>query len=203
MRRYLAVALLLAVAVVLAIGGHDVLSWRSAMSRGDARLRTHPVTAYWKAGTWLPDDPARSVLGLDDELALRRGVHAFVAAEGTPYGFDNGENRTRVRSGAEVVLEDLIAHAGARDASQAGNLLGVLVARGGRVTGGISADDRAREAFETAGRRDPANTAAKYNLELLLRRTRAKASREGQGQGSGALGHGRRGAGAGTPGRGY
>jgi hypothetical protein len=67
----------------------------------------------------------------------------------------------------------------------------------------VTADDRAREAFEAAVRRDPANLDAKYNLELLLRRTRATATREGPGNGSGALGQGRRGAGSGTPGRGY
>jgi hypothetical protein len=201
--RVLAAAALVLAAVLLALAAHDVLAWSSAISRGDARLRTHPVTAYWKANVVLPGDPARSVLTLDDDLALRRGVHAFVAAKGTPRGYDNGVTRTRVRSGAEVLLGDLAAHADAKAASQAGNLLGVLVAGSGVVTGGITADDRARVAFEAAVRRDPANEAAKYNLELLLRRTRAKATREGPGSGSGALGHGRRGAGSGTPGRGY
>ena len=118
-------------------------------------------------------------------------------------GFDNGVNQTRVRSGAEIVLSDLAANGTAADASQAGDLLGVLVAKAGRVTGGITADDRARSAFEAAVRRDPSNTDAKYNLELLLRRTKATTTRQGPGSGSGALAHGRRGAGAGTPGRGY
>ena len=77
------------------------------------------------------------------------------------------------------------------------------IAGSGRVTGGITADDRARSTFEAAIRRDPGNTAARYNLELLLRRTRATSTRQGPGNGSGALGHGRRGAGSGTPGRGY
>jgi hypothetical protein len=197
-----AIALVLA-AVVCGLAAHDVLAWRSAISQGDARLRTHPVTAYWNASPWLPGDPVRSMLALDDDLALRRGVHAFVAAKGTARGYDNGETRARVRSGAEVVLGDLAAHADAQAASQAGNLLGVLVAGSGVVTGGVTADDRARAAFEAAVRRDPANEAAKYNLELLLRRTRAKATRQGPGSGSGALGRGRRGAGSGTPGRGY
>jgi len=201
--RIVAATALVAAAALLALGAHDVLVWRSAVSHGDARLRTRPVTAVWRAGTWLPGDPARSVLSLDDDLALRRAVRAFVSARGTPRGFDEGETRTRVRSGAEVALEDVVAHGGARAASQAGNLLGVLVAGSGRVTGGITADDRARAAFEAAIRRDPSNEAAKYNLELLLRRTRGTATRQGPGSGSGALGHGRRGAGAGTPGRGY
>jgi hypothetical protein len=198
-----AIALVLA-AVVCGLAAHDVLAWRSAIAQGDARLRSqHPARAYWKANAVLPGDPARSMLALDDDLALRRGVHAFVAAIGTPRGYDNGATRTRVRSGAEVLLGDLAAQADAKAASQADNLLGVLVAGSGVVTGGITADDRARASFEAAIRRDSTNEAAKYNLELLLRRTRAQGTRQGPGSGSGALGHGRRGAGSGTPGRGY
>jgi hypothetical protein len=71
------------------------------------------------------------------------------------------------------------------------------------VTGGLTADDRAQDAFDAAIRRDTSNTAAKENLELLLRRTRATSTRHGAGNGSGSRGQGRRGAGAGTPGRGY
>jgi hypothetical protein len=143
------------------------------------------------------------LLALGDDLALRRAVRAFLVAEATPRGFDNGVNRTRVRSGAEIVLSDLAAQGPAANASQAGDLLGVLTAKAGRVTGGVTADDRARAAFEAAIRRDPSNVDAKYNLELLLRRTKATTTRQGPGSGSGALGHGRRGAGSGTPGRGY
>jgi len=203
MRRWLAVAVLVVLAIVLALGAHDALSWRSALSRGDRRLATAPASARWRASTVLPGDPARALLALGDDLALRRAVRAFLVAEATPYGFDNGVNQTRVRSAAEIVLSDLAANGTAADASQAGDLLGVLVVKAGRVTGGITADDRARSAFEAAVRRDPANTDAKYNLELLLRRTKATSTRQGPGSGSGALAHGRRGAGAGTPGRGY
>ena len=201
--RLTAAGALVVAAALLAFLAHDVLAWRSAISDGDARFRTHPEAATWRAGTWLPGDPAARLLALDDDVALRRGVQAFVVAVRTPRGFDNGETRARVRSGAEVRLEDLAAHAAPGAASQAGNLLGVLVAGTGQVTGGITADDRARAAFEAAIRRDPGNPAAKYNLELLLRRTSAKATRQGPGSGSGSLGHGRRGAGSGTPGRGY
>lgn len=203
MKRWLAVAVLVVLAIVLALGAHDALSWRSALSRGDRRLATAPASARWRASTVLPGDPARALLALGDDLALRRAVRAFLVAEATPYGFDNGVNQTRVRSGAEIMLSDLAANGRPADASQAGDLLGVLVVKAGRVTGGITADDRARSAFEAAVRRDPSNTDAKYNLELLLRRTKATSTRQGPGSGSGALAHGRRGAGAGTPGRGY
>jgi hypothetical protein len=201
--RWTLVVVLLFLAVVLAFAAHDALSWRSAFGRGDARLASRPASAQWRASPLLPGDPTRALLALGDDLALRRAVRAFLVAEVTPRGYDNGVTQTRVRSGAEIVLSDLAAHGSPAQASQAGNLLGVLVARAGGVTGGVTADDRARAAFEAAIRRDPANVEAKYNLELLLRRTKATSTRQGPGSGSGALGHGRRGAGAGTPGRGY
>ena len=201
--RWTAVAVLVLLAAILAVAAHDALSWRSALSRGDARLNSGSATAQWRASTLLPGDPTRTVLALGDDLALRRAVRAFLVAEATPRGFDNGVDQTRVRSGAEIVLSDLAAQGAAANASQAGDLLGVLVAKAGRVTGGVTADDRARAAFEAAIRRDPSNVDAKYNLELLLRRTKATTTRQGPGSGSGALAHGRRGAGAGTPGRGY
>jgi len=201
--RWTAVAVLVLLAVVLALAAHDALSWRSTLDRGDARLTSRPASAQWRASTLLPGDPTRSLLALDDDLALRRAVRAFLVAEATPRGFDNGVNQTSVRSRAEILLSDLAAQGSSANASQAGDLLGVLVAKAGRVTGGVTADDRARAAFEAAVRRDPSNVDAKYNLELVLRRTKATTTRQGPGSGSGALAHGRRGAGAGTPGRGY
>jgi hypothetical protein len=188
-----AALLLLVVATGLAAFAHDVRAWREVL-RGDDVL---------VARAWLPGDPVRSALAVDDELALRRAMRSFRVAYTTGRGFDNGVTRTTRRSVAEVQLTDVAAHGPSADASQAGNLLGVLVAGGGRVTGGVTADDRARATFEAAIRRDSGNAAAKYNLELLLRRTHATATREGPGTGSGALGRGRRGAGSGTPGRGY
>jgi hypothetical protein len=201
--RWTAVAVLVLLAAVLALAAHDALSWRSALTRGDARLASGHTGAQWRASTLLPGDPTKSLLALGDDLALRRAVRAFLVAEATPRGFDNGVTQTRVRSGAEIGLSDLAARGPAAKASQAGDLLGVLVAKAGQVVGGVTADDRARAAFEAAVRRDPSNADAKYNLELLLRRTKATTTRQGPGSGAGALAHGRRGAGAGTPGRGY
>ena len=97
----------------------------------------------------------------------------------------------------------MAARGSGSQASQASTLLGVLVVSAGRVVGGVNADDRARAEFEAAIRADPSNLAAKYDLELLLRRTRATATRQGPGSGSGSRGSGKRGAGSGTPGRGY
>jgi hypothetical protein len=191
--RWAAAVVLVAVAAALAAVAHDALVWRDVLRGREVRV----------ARAWLPGDPVGSALAVDDVLAQRSAVRSFRVAYTTGRGFDNGVTRTTRRSIAEVRLADVAARGSLRDASQAGNLLGVLVAGGGRVTGGVTADDRARSTFEAAIRRDPSNAAAKYNLELLLRRTRATATRQGPGTGSGALGRGRRGAGSGTPGRGY
>jgi hypothetical protein len=191
--RWAAAVVLVAVAAALAAVAHDALVWRDVLRGREVRV----------ARAWLPGDPVGSALAVDDVLAQRSTVRSFRVAYTTGRGFDNGVTRTTRRSIAEVRLADVAARGSLRDASQAGNLLGVLVAGGGRVTGEVTADDRARSTFEAAIRRDPSNAAAKYNLELLLRRTRATATRQGPGTGSGALGRGRRGAGSGTPGRGY
>ncbi|HEX7084440.1 MAG TPA: hypothetical protein VF186_10035 [Gaiellaceae bacterium] len=191
----LALAALLAVAAVAAaLAAHDVLAWRAALHHGD---RVPEVRS------WLPGDPVPSALGLHDDVRLRRAVRAFDAAISTSRGFDAGETRDRVRSAAEVKLSNVAAGRDAAAASQAGDLLGVLVAQGGTVTGGVTADERAQDAFDAAIRRDFANADAKYNLELLLRRTKATSTRHGAGTGSGTRGRGNRGAGAGAPGRGY
>jgi hypothetical protein len=194
---------LLVLAAAFGVAAHELFAWRAALSGGDARFGTTPAAAQWSASTWLPRDPAERLLALGDDLAIRRAVRAFVVAEHTPRGFDNGEHQSRVRASAEAALTEAAVHGSGSQASQADDLMGVLVATAGRVTGGVTADDRARDAFESAVRADPRNGDAKYNLELLLRRTRVTGTRRGPGSGSGPRGTGRRGAGAGTPGRGY
>lgn len=190
--RVAAAAVLLVLAVVLALFARDALGWRTSLRHG-----------HTSSPAWLPGDPARGLLGLGDEIALRRAVRAYEVARATPYGYDQGATRDQVRAAAEVRLSDVAAGRDAAAASQAGTLLGVLVERAGNVMGGVTADDRAQAAFTAAVERDPANADAKYDLELLLRRTRARSTRQGAGNGAGSRGRGRKGAGAGTPGRGY
>jgi hypothetical protein len=191
--RLLAASLLVVVALAAGLAAHDVLAWRSALA-GDTSNT---------ASTWLPGDPVGDALGVRDDVRLRRAIDSFNAAVTTGRGFDAGETRTRRRSLAEVRLSDVAASSSATQASQAGDLLGVLVAATGAVSGGVTGDERAQTAFEAAIRRDLGNSAAKYNLELLLRRTAARSTRTGPGNGTGSQGRGRHGAGAGTPGRGY
>lgn len=190
--RFAAIAVALAVAVVLALFARDSLAWRTALRQG-----------HTSSPAWLPGDPARALLGLGDDVALRRAVRAYRVALATPYGYDQGATRDQVRAAAEVRLSDVAGGGRAAAASQAGTLLGVLVEHAGNVAGGVTADDRAQAAFTAAVERDAQNADAKYDLELLLRRTQARSTRHGAGNGAGSRGRGRTGAGAGTPGRGY
>lgn len=189
-RAAVAVSALVA-AAILAVGAHDALAWQTALAHD-----------RWTAATWLPGDPVRTLLGLRDDADLRRAVHSYRVAIATPRGFDNGETQDTVRSAAEVRLSDVAAGSSAAAGAQTGTLLGVLVSRAGTVAGGVTADDRAQAAWTAAIERDPAQLDAKYDLELVLRRTQARSTRHGAGNGA-APGRGQKGAGAGTPGRGY
>ena len=201
MRVGLAVALAVG-AVVAALAALDVRAWDRAIARDDARFADTPAAVRWDGGARLPGDPARAVLGLDDDLALRRAVQAYRAIAAVPRGVDNGALRGRARASAQLLLAEVAASGSRAQASQADDLLGTLAASGGRV-GGVPAEERARAAFEAAVRADPTNADAKYNLELLVRRLESRGAREQPGAGSGSGARGRRGAGAGTPGQGY
>jgi hypothetical protein len=196
-----------ATAVGLAAGAvalaRDVGSWEDALRAGDAVLSRSPGRADWEADPIGPRDPAGRLLGVGDDVELRQALRAYLVAEQAPHGFDLGERRARARSAAEVLLSDVAAANDGAPASQAANLMGILVHRTGRVADGTTAEDRSIAAFETAVHIDPGNPDPKFNLELMLRRARATGVREGPGAGSGPRGPGRRGAGAGTPGRGY
>jgi hypothetical protein len=202
LRRVLVASSCVVVALALTLVAFDALAWRKALAHGD-RSFAAGRGAHWVANARFPGDPTGSVLDVADDLALRRAVAAFVAADGVGVGFDNGLARSRVRATAESRLSEIAAGRRNADASQADVLLGVLATSGGATAGGETADERARDLFFAAVRLAPENVTAKRNLELVLRRMQAIATRTGAGNGSGRSGHGRRGAGAGSPGRGY
>src|SRR5437879_5120701 len=54
---------------------------------------------------------AENLLGASNDLALRRAVRRFVAAERVPYGFDNGQAQARARAIAQAELSDVAAAA--------------------------------------------------------------------------------------------
>lgn len=139
----------------------------------------------------------------DSDSRLRAAVGAYEVAAGAGRGFDNGLTRASLRSRAQALLTDVAIGEDREAAAQADVLLGVLAAGGGRSAADETPDELSRGFFETAVRLDDSNVAAKFDLELVVRRLRAVGARTGAGQGSGPRGGGRRGAGAGLPGRGY
>jgi hypothetical protein len=182
---------------------HDIHAWDGGIDRGDARFASKPAAARWSASTWLPGDPALAALEMKDDLAVRNGEKAFAVAVATPVGYDEGREKAKLRGLAELALSDALATGSRAQASRAGNLLGILGATDDSEADASVTDRRAAETFEAAVRADPANEDGKYNLELLLRRSKVVGSREGAGGSSGDFGDSLPGAGAGLPGSGY
>jgi hypothetical protein len=147
---------------------------------------------------------AERALGTTDDVALRHAIATFVAAERTPYGYDNGATQARVRALAQGVVADVASSADGPVASQANDLLGVLAWGGTRApVGAVDPADRAVAAFTDAARLDPSNVDAAFNLEVALRALASHGVRRGPSPSSGPRGTGNRGAGAGVPGQGY
>jgi hypothetical protein len=201
--RVTAAALGVALAACSLALAHDVREWSRAVDRGDARYRAEPATARWRAEPWLSPGLSRDALELSDDLALRRAEQAFAVAVVARRGLDNGAERARLRSVAELALSDVVASGSDAQAARAGNLLGILAATSDAQADAAASERQAADRFQAAIRADPTNTDAKYNLELLLRRVRVVGTREGPGSGSGTRGASRRGAGSGRPGSGY
>ena len=198
--RLIAAVLALVLAAALALLAADVRTWRDTMRADDLRFQlSASAAADWDTSTLLPSGVARSVLDVDDDRGLRRGVAEFRAADRA-----RGFTRSRVRGAAEAALADVAASNDApAHASQAFDLLGILAFSDSTSGRRATPVERSLAAFDNAVRRDPGNTAAKYNLELLLRLLEAEGERRGPNPTPGPRGSGRRGAGTGLPGQGY
>ena len=204
MIRRAAAAVLVAAAVLAVLLALDVLSWRSGLASGDRHYARSPQDAAWTASPILPGDPAGSLLAVAGDLSARDALRLHAIAVNTPKGYDNGQAQARARARAEVALSDVSAEGSPEQASQAANLFAVLVVDSQDPRGPVGAGDaQAGAAFESAIRADPANEAAKFNLELLLRRQKVVGTRQGNATGSSAQGSSKAGAGAGLPGKGY
>lgn len=186
-----AATLLAAVAVLAALLAADVRSWRSAVVQGDAVYAVAPGAATWSPSTTL-GGAAGALLASGPDVRFREALQRYALAASTPDRLDTAVELQTRRSQAENALATVSR---GRHASQADTLLGVLAFE--------SSADSAIADFTDAVRADPANAAAKFDLELLLRLTAAHGSRPGAGP-AGSFGRGgRRGAGGGVPGAGY
>jgi hypothetical protein len=158
----------------------------------------------WTPSTVLPLDPARSLVGPADDIALREAIREFVIARHTGRGFDNGVEQSRRREIAESALEGVLLSGSPLQVARADVLLGVLAFNTSSALAGVAPPgQRSVDAFVEAARLDPSDTAAKFDLELVLRALATSATRAGSNPSVGGKGHGGHGAGAGLPGSGF
>jgi hypothetical protein len=202
--RLIAAGVALVLAGALLVLAADVTRWRDAMRADDAAFAAGRQPS-WHAEAIVPFGAARRLLAVDDDRALRRAVLAYRGVAGHASSFNPSTVR-RARIEAELALADVAASQSGATASQADDLLGILAfadATSGGTAGRSAPVERSITAFANAVQLDGHNTAAKYNLELLLRLLEAHGQRSGGTPSAGPRGGGKRGAGGGTPGRGY
>ena len=175
LRRYLplvAALVLLGLATVFALVAVDARAWQSTFARDDVRFGAHPShSQLWSSPAILPGDPVQAILGLGDALSNRQALQSFWL---NVIGIQRakGTDLTAARLAAQTQLQQLANTAStAAERSAAANLLGVMT-----IT--TSASDKATLAqifaratsyFQLAVAEDPANWAAKVNLELVFR----------------------------------
>jgi hypothetical protein len=203
--RVVSAAVLLVLAVFAVLLAADLRNWRTAVARGDTTFAESPSAADWSAATSLPFDPALRLLGLSNQLALRRAERRFVTVSAEGNGLDNGYSESAQRGSLEGELTNLARTSNPARASEADNLLGILAFADSRQNGptGAAPVERSQADFQAAVQADPTNETAKYNLELLLRDLLAKGVRSGSNDAGGGPAKGHKGAAGGQPGRGY
>jgi hypothetical protein len=197
----------LAFAALFFLLAADVDRWRAAVATGDVRYRVSPEgTDLWTPKTLVPAGAAETLLGLEDDIEIRRAVRALRLARLDDPTVSDPEVAL-LRNDAQARLEAIATRGGdPTRRSRAAGLLGVLGLA--RLTS--ESQDRvsllqstiANLAFAIA--LDPENDDAKFNLELALQQGRGLRLDEAASGGSPLPGGaGSQGAGAGEPGTGY
>lgn len=166
-------ALLTAVAaLLLLVAAFDVQRLEHALSEDDVRFRTDPVAEdLWQVKSRAPGDPARRLLGVDDDIRYRGVLRAFFLGRPrvNPFALPRLE---LARGEAQVKLTDLIeTEQDTRRMSQEKNLLGALalaVAPRQEPEQRLASFESAAAYFTDAIRLDPQNEDAMYNLEGTL-----------------------------------
>jgi hypothetical protein len=195
------------VAVFLILLATDVLRWSNALQASDVRYRAHASAAgLWQIDALVPGDPGRSMLGIDDDLALRKAVRSLELSRLASRAHYKPQLIVQ-RADAEARLETLASGGGDRtQRSRAAELLGVL------QLASPTNNPQQRSAFllkavanlQKAIKLDPSNDEAKYNLEVALRGTHGVQTVQGAPTPNVTTGRpGSRGAAAGGPGGGY
>lgn len=171
--RVTAIAALAIIAVLVALLAADVRAWPAAIKRGDALYALDPASAQWSAQTRL-GGVAGTVLGTEGDVAARRGLQLYDQTIVIQQGFPFQEVIETARAYAQNALAKPAASNDRSVASQARTLQGVLAFDAASIGGGSAQVATAIADFSAALELDSGNTAAKFDLELLLRLGQAK-----------------------------
>jgi hypothetical protein len=193
---------LLALAVVAALLAADVRAWPAALERGDATYSVAPGQARWTPTTHLGSFAA-TLLGVSDDVAARVALRRFSQVAGLHQHLNDALDVQTERAGAINALDGPASSADPTLAAQARTLLGILTFSEAAQGGGISQTNAAIADFTDAVRVDPGNSAAKFDLELLLRLSAASGHRRGTGPVNAFGNTGHAGTSGGAPGSGY
>jgi hypothetical protein len=215
-RRLVAAAAMLFVAVFLVLLAHDVWHWDRAIQDADARAAVAPVSpAAWQAQTTLPASLTRRLLGINDDLLFRSTMMRAIYSA----SHDASTSTQKQRS----IVETALARIARNDpdqarASRAADYLGVLLysdppspdqapnayqdpSQSG-PSNQATPEQKAMAQFLNAVRLDPNNDSAQRNLERMLRQPQPPPHKGSPQPGGGEqLGH--KGSGARPPGHGY
>jgi hypothetical protein len=201
---WVAAALAVPVAVVLALLAVDVLRAPDEVAADDTRFESAPLRqrTLWDDVGFLPWRASERLLELGDDLDYRRTVWLYARIDPQKVQITEPEqDALRGRTLLEIALRS-------REEPDDRRRAQLLVLHGALTMGRLSSDPREREAnlndaidsFRTAIRLDPKNEDAKINLEFALRAVAASIS-FGENPERGAA-RGQR-AGTGRPGGGY
>jgi hypothetical protein len=197
-----AVVALVAAAIVLALLARDVRAWPRALQSSDIRAAAGE-SASWHPSTFLPVSWSQALTGLGPDRRLRLAIERFRQSYALQPGADNALAQAKRRAAAEAALAAAANDSDPVRASQALDLLGLLLFGDASAGAGSSVGANALGDLQQAVRLDDGNADAKANLELVLRLLAGSGSRAGSAASSGPRGTGRRGAGSGAAGEGY
>jgi hypothetical protein len=197
--RLAAIAVLAAAAVIAALLAADVRAWPVALENGDAVYAIAPGRPRWIPATNL-GDLSKMLLGTGDDVAARLALQGYRETTDLQQQLGNVFPVPAERLAAINALSGPANSANPQVAAQARTLLGILTYAEATAGGGVSPTDTAITDFADAVRVEPGDTAAKFDLELLLRLTALNRQRSGHrlANGFGRTGHGASGGVAGS-----
>lgn len=174
-----AAVLLLALALVLALGARDVLAWRGQTQRANIAVeRFSRDPGIWEPQTWLPVSVSRTLLATSDDVRFGRALQRLQLLRGPTLCRGNAPcvdtfDPPRVELASLELAFDRIARSApqrsVRSRAQelhALTLFQQLVLQGQNAQ--VDALTEAIDGLQHAARTDPANAEAAYDLEALL-----------------------------------